>query len=132
MSSVGHHQSIPTLHNWEIQKKRRKIVEEIMANHFPNFMKYNQKIQQVHWTQDSKNSKGSIPRHIRVKLLKVKKTDSRKQQEKNAFSQDGTHSEFNYLLPINKAQNTTWWSMPKEKRLSKKNLTPSKMSFQYK
>lgn len=74
------------IHIVGFQKKRervRKIFEEIMAETFPNLRKQtNIQLQEAHKVTNKMNPKRTTPRHIIIKIVKVKNKENFKSSKR--------------------------------------------------
>ena len=120
------------------KKGHEKILKEIIAEYFPKMGK--ERVSQVQETQrvpNRINSRRNIPRHILIKLTKIKHKEQilKAEREKQQITHKGIHIKITADLPIETLQARREWQdilkVMKENNLEPRLLYPARISFGY-
>jgi len=120
------------------KKGHEKILEEILFENFPKMGKeIATQIQKTQRVQNRINPRQSTPRHILVKLTKIKHKEKiiNAAREKQQITHKGIHIRIIADLSIETLQAKREWQdifkVMKEKKLQPRLLYPAKISFRY-
>ena len=113
-----------TLHITGIPKGEKgieNIFEEIMAENYPNLKETGIKIQEAQRTPNKLNPNRPTPRHILIKMAKVKDRILKAAREKQSINCNGTPVRLSAVFSTETLQARREW---KDKVLKRKNLQP--------
>ena len=122
----------------EKKKETEKIFEEIIIENFPNMGKeiVNQ-VQEAQRVPYSTNPRRNMPRHILIKLSKIKYKEQilKAAREKQQVTHKGIPIRLTADLPAETLQARRWWQdifkAMKEKNLQTRLLYPARISFSF-